>query len=323
METVARNHTIEISRAVADQPEPLADLARQCYADMAVTVEDAASVWRIRLASLAPMAAAYDRDLGAVLAEMGIGLDEIANWRRLHRADSIIWLESLTSAWALVAWSHWLSAGRTGRPLIVQIGGRGSLKVPALVCGPEPGAFVGLMDDAPLRLDQPDTVASAVERGLVGASSFITPFLRACPTDIVHIVSDPLAAGPEPACFTVAAAPWTPDPTVDCLELRPDESGTSSYRQVTDPTEVAAFYTPDQPVFVHVDLSFFDLLPERRRSRACHSLASAAELVGHLAPLAGAIACVTIAYAPGLCPASRWDELAAELRTALRPLVGP
>jgi len=324
MKAMSRSHIVEIDRGVVDRPEPLAALARQCYSDMAITVEDAASVWRIRLTPLAPIAAAYDRELGAVLAEDGIGLNGIMGWHRWRRCGRAIWLESLANAWALAGWSHWLSAGRAARPLIILVGGRGSLKVPALVCEPELRAFRGLIDDEFLHLDDPDTVAVAVERGLVGPSSFVTPFLRACPADIVHVVSDTQAAdGHGPARFTVAAAPWPPDATVSCLALSQDDEGTCSWRQITEPTMLTAFRDRDQPVFVHIDLSFFDMVPERRRpSYLIASLPRpVAQFVEHLAPFSGTIAAVTIAYAPGLCPSRRWAELVGELRATLEPLL--
>jgi hypothetical protein len=311
-------YTVEIARAVADQPEPLAALARHCYSDMAVSVEEAGSVWRVRMTPVAPIAVAYDRDLRAVLGELGVGLDGIMGWHRIDRAGRALWLESLASAWALVAWSRLLADGALEeggtRPLIIQVGGRGSLKVPPLVCGADPRSFVGLMDDEPMDFDRPDTVASAVERGLLGGSSFMTPFLRACPADIVHIAHH---GQEQPFRFAVLATPWAADPTVSCLALVPGGDGSCSYRPLPDASPLARDH---RPVLLHVDLSWFDQLTERRPDHAV-ATRSIAHLVEQVAPLAGMIACVTVSYAPGLCPSRRWRALAGELRGALEPLL--
>jgi hypothetical protein len=315
------DYTVEIARDVTDQPEPLAALARHCYSDMAVSVEEAGSVWRIRMTPVAPIAVAYDRDLRSVLGELGIGLDGIMGWHRVDRAGRALWLDSLASAWALVAWSHLLADGELveggSRPLIVQVGGHGRLKVPPLVCGLDPQSFVGLMDDGPIDLGRPDTVAAAVERGLLGGSSFLAPFLRACPADIVHITDH---GQEQPVRFAVSATPWSADPTVSCLALTPGGNGgdeSCSYRRLSDSAPLASDH---RPVLLHVDLSWFDQLAERRPGPAVPAR-SVADLVEQVAPLAETIACVTVSYAPGLCPSRRWRALAGELRGALEPLL--
>src|SRR5207237_59071 len=71
MEAVAGRHVVALARDVADEPAPLVALARACYPDMAVSVEPSATHWRLCLEPLAPVAAAYDRELSAVLATLG------------------------------------------------------------------------------------------------------------------------------------------------------------------------------------------------------------------------------------------------------------
>jgi hypothetical protein len=326
MEAGAGEHVIELSRDVADGPEPLAALARECYPDMAVSVEEHGSVWRIRLASLTRFAAAYDGELGAVLAEMGTNFDEVMAWHRAESVGRAIWLEAMNQSWALVGWSRWLERGGAARPLIVHIDAHDDLGVPSLVCDPEPGRFVALMDDETIDLERSHTVERAVECGLIGLGSFITPLLRALPADIVHLAppvsGDATGDGePRPAeRFTVEGAPWWADPDVARLRLRHDDDGACSYAQIADPAAIAAAARPGQPVLVDIDLNYFEMVPDRRRAPATAS-ASVTEIVAGLQPLAPAIAAVTIAYSPGFCPARRWPRLLGPLRAGLRPIL--
>ena len=142
----------------------------------------------------------------------------------------------------------------------------------------------------------------------------MAPFLRACPTDVVHI-ADP--GQEQPSRFTVSATPWSADPTVSCLALVPGGDGSCSYRPLPDASPLTSDH---RPVLLHVDLSWFDRLAERQSGHAV-PIRSVADLVEQVAPLAGMIACVTVSYAPGLCPSRRWRALAGELRDTLEPLL--
>jgi hypothetical protein len=96
--------------------------------------------------------------------------------------------------------------------------------------------------------------------------------------------------------------------------------GSCSYRQTGDPAALGDGWRSGQPVLLDIDLGYFDLVPKRRRGPLAMPC-SITELVDGLRPLAPWIAAVTIAYAPGSCPAERWAPLTIELRAALMALV--
>ena len=319
MEAVSGGHILEFPATVVDSPEPLAALARQCYPDMAVEVEANADGWRVHLRSLAAFATVYDRDLTGVLAEIGVAIDGAMTWRRHGSVGPTTWLEALNPAWGLEGWSRWLEAGGTGRPLIVHIDPHDDLAVPSLVCEGEKHRFRGLIDDTVVDLRRPGTVAHAVECALIGMSSYVVPLLRAVPSDIVHLV--PAASGqpelsPQPVRFKVGAMPWAADPNVKVLARTPDDDGDCTYRKTTDLSAVAATHQAGQPVFVDIDLAYFDLLPERRRASFTHA-APAGDVVDALAPLLPMVAVVTIACSPGFCRSRRWRPLLGVLRPGL------
>jgi hypothetical protein len=319
MEAVGRRRVLSFRRHVADEAAPLAALARRCYPEMAVRVEAAPTTWRVHLAPLAPLAVVHDPGLTAALARLGIDLSDMMGWHRDERIGRAAWLVSLNHAWALVAWAKWLAGGSANRPLLVHVGVRDDLGVPLLACQPEPSQFTGLMEDLTIDLAVPATVALAVEAGVVGSGSYVAPFLRARPADIVHLAP---AGSETPPCamarFTAEAAAAVSDPGVERLVLRPDDQGPCRLERTVSPNGVAAAHRDGQPVLLDIDLGYFELVATRQRARALAG-APVPEFLGALAPLLPAVVVVTVSLSPGTCPAARWRALLDELRLGLQP----
>ena len=319
METVARARTLRLPRTVSPRAEPLAALARCCYPDMAVYVEeeDDAAGWRVRIAPVGELTRAHDSGIAAALAANGIGFDDMMGWHHLVDAGSLIWLEAMYHSWALPAWSH---AGRRSaglRPWLVHVAPHDDLGVPALLGGNGPGVLLATMEDITIDLCDPAVVRSAIDGGLIGVGSYIAPCLHAWPGDMVHLAPAG-RPGDTRAAWRFAVEAETPG-TASPLVLRECVDGPCSYRRTADPTTLADGWTPGQPVLLNISLAYFELLAKRRReplARPC----SIDELVAGLRPLAPWVVAVTVAYAPGSCPAERWASLSGELRQALMAL---
>jgi hypothetical protein len=169
------------------------------------------------------------------------------------------------------------------------------------------------MEDFAVDLADPRSVRETIERGLIGVGSYITPWLRARPSDVVHLApGSPSGAG---ATFHFSIEVETPG-AASQIVLRERADGPCSYRPTQDPASLVDGWTQGRPVLLDVNLGYFDLLPKRQRDPLA-SPCSTTDLIDGLRPLAPSIAAVTLAYAPGSCPSERWAPLAAELRLAL------
>lgn len=319
MEAVAGARTLTLPGRLADRGEPLAALARECYPDMAVSVERGPEEWLVHLAPVGELTRAYDPGIAAVLAASDLDLGDLMSWHRLGTVGRAVWLEAMYHSWALLAWSQWLRSAGHVRPLVLHVAPNHDLAAPALLCADGPASFVGIMEDLAVELTEPATVRTAVERGLVGVGSYIAPLLRALPGDVVHLAP---AGSPDvgPAArrrFTVDAGPDRSHPR---LAIRDVPDGPCSYRQTSDPASLADGWDPAQPVLLDIDLGYFDLVPKRRR-QPLGAPRSVSELIAGVRPMAAAIAAVTVAYAPGSCPSARWATLTEELRATLGPFL--
>lgn len=309
--------TVSLPHTASELAAPLAALARACYPDMAVSVQHDEARWLVRLFPVGELTRARDSAIAATLARLGVSFDEMMNWHRLDDRGPVVWLESMYHSWALLAWScAWRRRGNV-RPWLVHVAPTADLGTPALLGSDNGSSLLAIMEDMTLDLDNQDSVRGALEKGLVGVGSYIVPWLHARAGDVVH-----LAPGAPATVTTVSRfALETEIPgTVSRLVMRHHADGRCSYRRTGDPASLAQGWTQGQPVLLDIDLGYFDLVPNRRHEpfgKPC----SIAELVDGLLPLARSIVAVTIAYAPGSCPAGRWGQLAAELRTALMALL--
>lgn len=320
MEAVAGARTLTLPGRLSDRAEPLAALARECYPDMAVLVEGGPEGWLVRLAPVSELTRVYDTGIAAVLAESDIDGGDLMWWHRLGTVGRAVWLEAMYHSWALVAWSQWLRSAGDARPLVLHVARNHDLVAPALLCADGPASFIGIMEDLAIELTDPATVRTAVERGLIGVGSYITPLLRALPGDVVHL-APATSADVGPAARRRFAVDAGRQPSHPRLVVRDLADGPCSYRQTGDPASLAADWDPTQPVLLDIDLGYFDLVPKRRRE-PFGAPCSVAELIAGVRPMAAAIVAVTVAYSPGSCPSVRWATLADELRAALAPLLG-
>jgi hypothetical protein len=314
MEALARARTLTLSRESSERAEPLAALARLCYPDMAVSVEQTATSWLVHLAPPGELIRLYDDRIAAALSANGIGFDEMADWHRLADLGGVVWLESMYPCCALVAWSRLLHDDDQARPLLVRIARNEDLGVPALLGG-QVGPLVAIMEDVEVALENQANVLTALASGLIGVGSYLTPWLRARPSDVLHLAP----AAPEGEIFRFDIEPEVAG-EVSRLLIRERGGGSCSYQQISDPALLSHAWSRGRPVLLDIDLSYFALLPKKGRASSSASCSVAAVLEG-LRPFAPAIAAVTIAYAPGSCPAKCWAPLAAELREGLISLL--
>jgi hypothetical protein len=320
MEAVAGARTLTLPGRLSHRAEPLAALARECYPDMAVLVEEGPEGWLIRLAPVGELTRASDPGIAAVLAASHVDGRDLMGWHRFGIVGRALWLEAMYHSWALVAWSQWLPSAGDVRPLILHVARNDDLVAPALLCADGPASFVAIMEDLTVELADPATVRTAVERGLIGVGSYIVPLLRALPGDVVHL-TPATAADVGPAArrrFAVEAGPLPSHPR---LVVRDLADGPCSYRQTSDPAALADDWDHTQPVLLDIDLGYFDLVPKRRRE-PFGAPCSVSELIAGIRPMAAAIVAVTVAYSPGSCPSARWAALVHELRATLAPLLG-
>jgi hypothetical protein len=323
VEALTAGHVLTFHRGVTNEPDHLAALARACFPDRAVIVEEAPDEWRVRVAPLAHLAAVYDAELSAVLERMGVALTEISEWHRIGQRGDVKWLESMNPAWALFAWAHWLAAEQPLGAMMIHVAIHEDLAVPALICGHEPTSFTELMDDVTIDLLSPPTVARAIRRGVIGVSGFITPLLRACPIDIVHITPAAFASDSVSVRFRLEETPWPPDPRITQPALELSRDGPCSYRRTTDPARISTSHESRQPVLLNIDLAAFDLLPGRRppSDETLPRSVALTDLLEGLQPLASKISVVTIGYSPGWCPAQRWSGLVETTADGLEQLI--
>ena len=317
METLAGARTLSLPRAVSEQAQPLEALARRCYPDMAVCVEADATAWLVRIAPVGELTRAYDSGIAAALAATGIGFDDMMGWHHVVDLGSVVWLESMYHSWALLAWSHRWRTHSDDRPWLVHVAPNDDLGVPALLSDEAASSLLAIMEDRSVDLGDQTSVRSAIEDGLIGVGSYIVPWLHARPGEVIHLAPDAATVGGSAFRFGIEAE--TPG-VVSRLVMRERADGPCSYRRTGNSASLAEGWTPGRPVLLDIDLGYFDLVPKKRR-QALASRCSIAELTDGLRPLAPWITAVTIAYAPGSCPAERWAPLAAELREALMVLL--
>jgi hypothetical protein len=316
MEAVTRARTLSLPRNVSERAEPLAALARRCYPDMAVCVEEDTTGWLIRIAPVGELTQTHDSGIAAALAAAGISFDGMMGWHILVNAGPLVWLESMYHSWALLAWSHWWRAHGDVRPWLVRVAPNDDLGVPALLSCDTASALLATMEDVTVELGDQTSVRRAIESGLIGVGSYIVPWLRARPGDMVHLAPGGPADAGSVSRFGIDAE--TPD-AASRLMMRERADGPCTYRRTGNPATLADGWRAGQPVLLDIDLGYFDLVPKRRREPLARSCAID-ELVDGLRPLAGWVSGVTIAYAPGSCPAERWAPLSSGLRAALMAL---
>ncbi|WP_175152619.1 hypothetical protein [Paraburkholderia ultramafica] len=285
---------------------------------MAIAVEDDAANWLVHVTPAGELTRARDRGIAAALAMTGIGFDDMMTWHRTAAVGPVVWLESMYHSWALLAWSHSLRDHADARPWLVHVAPNDDLGVPAVLGCNAPGSLLAIMEDLTIELGNPRSVGRAIEHGLIGVGSYIVPWLHAQPADVVHLVPDALAPAQNVCRFCIESeAPNEPSRLV--MSKRVD--GACSYQRTDDPAALACGWTAGQPVLLDIDLAYFALMRNgQRKAPAQPCLIS--QLVDGLRPLVPWIATVTIAYAPGSCPAERWAPLAAQLREALTDVLG-
>jgi len=317
MEAFTGARALSVPRRASERAAPLEALARRCYPDMAVCVEESDTGWLVRLAPVAELTRVQDSGIAAALAATGIGFEDMMGWHRLLDLGQVVWLESMYHSWALLAWSQVWRVHRDARPWLVHVAPHDDFGVPALLGGESTGSLLAIMEDFAVDLADPRSVRGAIERGLIGVGSYITPWLRAHPSDVVHLApSVPVAVG---TTFRFGIEVETPG-VASRLVLRERADGPCSYRRTKDPASLADGWTRRQPVLLDIDLGYFDMLSTRQRDPLA-SPCSMTDLIGGLRAVAPSITAVTVSYAPGVCPAERWAPLAADLREALLALL--
>ncbi len=207
-------------------------------------------------------------------------------WDGGHRT----FLRACSHAWALWAWSRWLSAGGKDRfppgqappgavpapqegggpPFVVHIDAHDDLGTPPLECGDQPGRFRTPVGRLPVDVARPSSIAAAVTKGSIGIGSFIAPFLHAeGEFELVHVFPQ---HGPEPkrreAWIELVEEPWPVplrrrgrpgvairSPARGAGGERPGGRG-GSYT-LTDDLSILGELEPSGPVLLDIDMDYF------------------------------------------------------------------
>ena len=246
-----------------------------------------------------------------------------------HVRDEGGWQLSLEDAWTAWAWSRRLAR----RPdldevLVLHVDDHTDCMSPHLSLN---GDFMtDLITGAPVRVDDPDSVAAAIRSGAIGVAGFFAPFVHHGPRmHIRHLVARPTQQPRrEIAASTLTDRVLAPGTNRPDVELRPSAGiqGVQSRYLATDDLEAWLADLPEvQAVWLHMDMDYFN-----NRFDGDSAWASASR--GH-DPDAEAVAAridqvfaalrrslietddVAVALSPGFFPAQFWPSAVKQLRS--------
>jgi hypothetical protein len=250
-----------------------------------------------------------------------------------HRTTRGVFV-SLSDAWALLSMSRWLANQPSPPPhaTIIHLDDHDDLMCPRLRT--DDGNLTDLLTGRPVHLDDPASIADAIDSGAIGMGSFLAPILHTLPSVDIRHLCDTAYARTRADRFWVARAtePDTilaPDahrpsidlvPTADGASMPPRTSGT--YQAADDETKLFADIN-DGPILLHIDLDFFNNRfngnsdwqesTDRHDPSREHVMRRVEHVVDALMPLRHRIVDVAIGISPGFFPAELWAPVCRAL----------
>lgn len=270
-----------------------------------------------------------DPALDVGLRWWGRGVSLGSMWSARWREGRI--MTSLYDQWTLLSWCEWsarVPMSTVEQIVILHVDDHRDLGSPRLYLTND--TLVDAITHEEVQLNDPVTVARAIDSGAVGMGSFMTPFLWLRPRAIVrHLCQPPKLQGDVRRQFMLNVAPDTLlDPTSQRLtvDLMDVATGTGNYFGTSDAGSWAAGIE-GRSALVHIDMDYFnnrydgDSAWTERDPRLDPQLpailSKVDELVNALATSKAVIEDVSIAYSPGFFPAEFWEPVDRHLRAGL------
>lgn len=240
-------------------------------------------------------------------------------------------LYALFDSWTLQAWSEWTSRTRPGPDaalVILHVDDHRDMMSPRVFLGPE--GWVDPLGGRSLSLDDPVSVAAAIESGAIGMGSFMTLMLHRFPNaELRHLCQPPKVAATRDWSFRPSSerdtllSPGAERPALDLI-AGAGGPGPRRFRQTADPGAWLD-HLPQAPVLLHVDLDYFNNRydgdgdwAERgdRLDPPLNDVLARMDALADALTHAGVgprIEDVTIAFSPGFFPAELWQPASEHL----------
>lgn len=289
--------------------------------------------WRFRLGWTSDPLSFVDPGVAKAAASLyGLSLSEIGGYREVHRWSGRDVVFSMVHAWALLAAALAVSR-RGGRPLqwIVHVDDHTDMGELALQPAEFDGAFTDPVFGTGLALADPDSVVSAVRRGVISKGNFLTAYLLGYPGARVTHVGAGLADGSFELVREDVPGMLGGHPLSRTALRRaacPDGAGRFQ-RRGTLPTNAA---TPGEGVWLDIDLDYFWNRYDGDSNRLGRQLEPGEQdevmrrvdrFLSELsqAPWIADIEVVSIAVSPGFFPTDHWAAVIPALRTGMREIL--
>lgn len=238
---------------------------------------------------------------------------------------------SLSDAWTLAFWSDYFAHARSVPPRItvLHLDDHDDLMTPRLVTSAD--SFTDLVTGRKFTLTNPAGVRSAIASGAIGMGSFLTPLLHTAEhTRILHLCDTRYAAQRQGE-FTIVAAseadtlirPGSPRPAARLVPGRQNAAGNRGSYQVSPDLPSLLTHLPDQPIFLHIDLDYFNnrfdgdsdwrAAAERHDPPRDCVLDRVETVLAELRTVRSRIVDVTIGISPGFFPAELWQPVCETL----------
>jgi hypothetical protein len=289
--------------------------------------------WRFRLGWTSDPLTFVDPGVAKAAASLyGLALPEIGGYREVHRWAGRDVVFSMVHAWAMLAAALAVSR-RGGRPLrwVVHVDDHTDMGELALQPTGTEGVLTDVVFGRGLVLADPDSVVSAVRRGVISKGNFLTAYLLGhSGARVTHV-----GLGLEDGTFELVHAeePGTLGgrslPRGRLLRER-SAIGAGRFRRSGElPVEVPA---PGEGVWLDIDLDYFwnrydgdsDKLGRQAEPGERDEVMRRVErFLAELsrAPWITAIEAVSIAVSPGFFPADHWATVIPALRDGVREIL--
>lgn len=246
---------------------------------------------------------------------------------------------SLNDSWTLYAWSQWLArrqrAGNLPEEIIIlHIDDHRDCMAPLLFQQATPSYRDGITGEV-VTLDEPTTIAAAINSGAIAVGSFLTVFLHHCPrVQLRHLFPPHRTAAAHPAGAIQRV--MEPDELRGADYQRPavrfedtDTNTGLAYRPTDQLADLLADLPPGVPVLLHVDMDYFnnrfDGDSDWPQHETIHNPPAEQVLQQVREVFAAVLAAVapaqlediTVALSPGFFPAELWQPSIEEIEALL------
>src|ERR1700693_2247820 len=172
---------LTLSRATLETEDTAREFLARVFPDMELSLLDAHDACRYRVRPFFQGPVRYDPGLETHVVEWrNLSLEDLPGGYELRNVGRVTWLESFHHSWALFAWSQWLSNAQLhAAPIVLHFDAHSDLGTATLLATADPYRFAAMVGDEEMRLREPETVRSYIERGLIGIGNFPIPLLWA------------------------------------------------------------------------------------------------------------------------------------------------